>query len=275
MTFSGRVSVITGAASGIGRALAVELAQRGSDVALCDVQEDALRETARQVERAGCRASARVVDVADRTAMHRFADEVLAEHGRVDAVVNNAGVSVTNTFAEMSYEDLDWIVGINFWGVVHGTKAFLPHLLERRDGWVVNVSSVFGFVAVPTQSAYNATKFAVRGLTEALRQELRGTGVTAVCVHPGGIKTNIVKGSRYTRGADGGTDKDRAIRDFEKMARTTPEGAAKTIADGMARRAPRVLIGPDAYVIDAIARAAPVRYPSLFAQLTDRVGRKT
>lgn len=270
MTFSGRVSVITGAASGIGRALAVELAERGSDVAICDVQEEALRETAKLVADKGRKASTHVVDVADREAMHRFADAVLETHGRVDAIVNNAGVSVTETFEKMSYDDLDWIVGINFWGVVHGTKAFLPHLLERRDGWVVNVSSVFGMISVPTQSAYNATKFAVRGMTEALRQELEGSGVTAICVHPGGIKTNIVAGSRYHQGFDGTTDRGKAARDFEEMARTTPERAAQVIADGMAKKKPRVLIGADAHLIEAMSRAAPVRYPAVIRALQAR-----
>lgn len=270
MSLSGRVIAITGAGSGIGRGLALELARRGNDVALSDVDEANVRETAQQVERLGRRASARVVDVANREAMHRFATEVVAEHGRVDGIVNNAGVTVAATFADTSYEDLDWIVGINFWGVVHGTKAFLPHLVARGDGWIVNVSSVFGLIAFPTQSAYNATKFAVRGLTESLRQELAGTGVTAICVHPGGIKTNIVNKSRWKKGADGNTDRSDAARQFEKMARTTPEGAAKIIADGMERRRPRILVGADAHVIEAISRVAPVRYPRIFAALAPR-----
>lgn len=269
-TFEGRVIAITGAGSGIGRGLALELARRGSDVALCDVDEAGMRETADEVAKIGRRASARVVDVASREAVHRFAGEVVAEHGRVDGIVNNAGVTVAASFEETSYEDLEWIVGINFWGVVHGSKAFLPHLLARRDGWIVNVSSVFGLIAFPSQSAYNATKFAVRGLTESLRQELAGTGVTAICVHPGGIKTNIVRGSRWTKGADGNTDRGEAARHFEKIARTTPARAAQIIADGMERRRPRILVGADAHVIEAVSRALPVRYPGVFAALAPR-----
>lgn len=273
MSFQGRVIAITGAGSGIGRALAIELARRGSDLALCDVNDVNLRETAEEVRKLGRRASARLVDVSDRTAVHRFADEVLAEHARIDGIVNNAGVTVSASFEETSYQDLEWIVGINFWGVVHGTKAFLPHLLARRDGWIVNVSSVFGLIAFPTQSAYNATKFAVRGLTESLRQELAGTGVSAICVHPGGIKTNIVHGSRWTKGADGTTDRAKAAAEFERIARTTPARAAEIIAEGMEKRRPRVLVGPDAYVIEAVSRAVPVGYPTVFAAIAARARR--
>ncbi|HJL14103.1 MAG TPA: SDR family oxidoreductase [Sandaracinaceae bacterium LLY-WYZ-13_1] len=274
MTFSGRVSVITGAASGIGRGLALELADRGSDLALCDVNEAGLTETARMAEALGRTVTRKVVDVADRKAVYTFADEVLTEHGRVDAIVNNAGVSVTDTVAEMSYDDLEWIVDINFWGVVYGTKAFLPALLERGDGWIVNVSSVFGLVAFPSQSAYNATKFAVRGFTESLRQELEGTGVTASCVHPGGIKTNIVRSSRFRRAHDGPVPREEFVADFDRMARTSPEEAGRVIADGMERRAPRILIGNDARMIEAIARMAPVSYPGLFKRLADRLRKK-
>jgi NAD(P)-dependent dehydrogenase (short-subunit alcohol dehydrogenase family) len=264
-TFQGRVIAITGAGSGIGRGLAIELARRGSDLALSDVNETAVRETAGMIEAMGRRASARVVDVAQKAAMHRFAEEAIREHGHVDGIVNNAGVTVSATFEETSYEDFEWIVGINFWGVVHGTKAFLPHLLERKDGWIVNVSSVFGLIAFPTQSAYNATKFAVRGMTESLRQELAGSGVTAICVHPGGIKTNIVHSSRWTKGFDGTTDRSEAAKSFEAMARTTPERAGEIIADGMERRSPRILVGPDAHLIEAMSRMLPVRYPGLVA----------
>jgi NAD(P)-dependent dehydrogenase (short-subunit alcohol dehydrogenase family) len=272
MGFDGRVSVITGAASGIGRGLALELAARGSDLALCDVNEAGLAETARMAEAQGSRVTRKVVDVSDRSAVYTFADEVLTDHGRVDAIVNNAGVTVTDTVAEITYDDLEWIMGINFWGVVYGTKAFLPHLLERGDGWIVNVSSVFGIIAVPSQSAYNATKFAVRGFTESLRQELDGTGVTASCVHPGGIKTNIVRGSRFRRTHDGrDIDKDTQVEEFDQIARTTPEEAGRVIAEGMERRAPRILIGHDARVIDAVQRVAPVRYTGLFKALSERL----
>lgn len=273
MRFEGRVSVISGAASGIGRALALELARRGSDLALADVDEEGMAETVARAEALGRRVTHARVDVAERAEVHAFAEATLAAHGRVDAVVNNAGVAVANTVLDLSYEDLEWIVGINFWGVVHGTKAFLPHLLARGDGWVVNLSSVFGLIGVPSQAAYNATKFAVRGFTESLRQELEGTGVTACCVHPGGIRTNIARRSRFHRGADGRTDKAAMVEEFDRIARTSPEEAARVIAEGMERRAPRILIGPDARVIDAVQRALPVRYPSVLLGLAERLRR--
>lgn len=273
MTFSGRVCAVTGAASGIGRGLALELAARGSDLALCDVNEDGLEETARMIEARGRRVTRRIVDVSDREAVYAFKDAVIADHGRVDAIVNNAGVSVTDSVVDMSWDDLEWIVGINFWGVLYGTKAFLPHLLERGEGWIVNVSSVFGFISFPTQSAYNATKFAVRGFTESLRQELDGTGVTASCVHPGGIKTGIVRSGRWRKGVGGVTNKEHAAADFERMARTTPEAAGRVIADGMERKKARILIGADAHVIETVSRLVPVRYPKLFGALAERMRR--
>jgi NAD(P)-dependent dehydrogenase (short-subunit alcohol dehydrogenase family) len=270
MTFSGRVCAVTGAASGIGRALANELASCGADLAICDVDETGLRGTAEQVKAKGRRVYTQRVDVADRKSVHAFADNVVKELGRVDAIVNNAGVAVAENFEDLSYEDLEWIMGINFWGVVHGSKAFLPYLRKNGDGWIVNISSVFGFIAVPTQSAYNATKFAVRGMTEAMRQELAGSGITVSCVHPGGIKTNIVNNARFYRSADGrAQDKGQAAIDFEKMARTTPEQAAKTIVRGMEKRSPRILIGPDAHVIDAMVRLTPVNYTKLISGLSN------
>lgn len=278
MNFEGRVCVVTGAASGIGRALAVELAERGSDLALCDVNVEELEATARMVETRGRRVSYSKVNVAERSAMSSFAEGTLEAHGRVDAIVNNAGVSLSATVAEMSYEDFEWIMDINFWGVIHGTTAFLPHLLEQGDGQVVNISSIFGIVAFPGQSAYNAAKFAVRGYTESLRQELEGTGVSALCVHPGGVKTRIARDGRF-RSTPDGTDRETAVRNFEDvMARTTAEEAAKTIADAMARREARVLVGTDAVVMEAIQRVAPVRYPAVFraaeSQLGSRVNRR-
>ncbi len=270
MAFHGRVSVVTGAASGIGRALALELAARGSDVAICDVNEAGLAETAREISRRSRKVTSGVVDVADRAAVERFRDRVLEEHGHCDAIVNNAGVAVSQTVADLTYDDLEWIMGINFWGVVYGTKAYLPHLLERGDGWVVNVSSVFGLIGVPYQGAYNATKFAVRGFTEALRHELVGTGVTSLCVHPGGIKTNIARSARMRANAEG-VDAKTAAERFDQIARTTPAQAAKIIADAMEARKDRVLVGPDAYAIDAIQRTFPVGYGKAFTLLEKRM----
>ena len=267
----GRVVAITGAASGIGRALALEMARRGAHLALCDVDEAGLEETVRQV--ASHHVSAERVDVADRGAVEAWAAHTVARHGRVDAIVNNAGVTVQETVAELTYDDLEWIVGINFWGVVHGTKAFLPLLLERGSGWIVNVSSVFGLIGFPGQSSYNATKFAVRGFTEALRWELEDTGVTVCSVHPGGVRTNIVRNGRLYRDAMGRVPPSEMAARFERVARTSPARAAKIIAEGMVRREPRILVGPDARFFDALQRIAPRRYGSILRRLVDLVDR--
>ncbi|WP_158886721.1 SDR family NAD(P)-dependent oxidoreductase [Amycolatopsis anabasis] len=261
--FADKVAVITGAGSGIGRALALELADRGARLALSDVDLARVAETAALCEKAGAKALPYQVNVADRTAVLAHADEVAGEFGAVNLVVNNAGVALSANVDEMRWDDLDWLMNINFWGVAHGTKAFLPYLIESGDGHLVNVSSVFGFIGVPTQSAYNAAKFAVRGFTEALRQEMlidrRPVGVS--CVHPGGIKTNIVRDARST----GALRLDKADRDFQRIALTTPARAARTILRGVQRNKPRILIGPDAYVFDALPRVLGARYQRLSA----------
>src|SRR5262245_44410387 len=184
-SLTGKVAVITGAASGIGRALANQLAARGCHLALADIDAHGLEATAAPLRRDDLQVSTHALDVADRDAVYAFADQVLAEHGSAHLVINNAGVAVAQTIAELRYDDFEWLMGINFWGVVHGTKAFLPHLLAQGEGHIVNLSSIFGIVSVPTQGAYNASKFAVRGFTEALRQELCLTPIKVSCVHPG------------------------------------------------------------------------------------------
>ena len=256
-SFSGRVAAITGAGSGIGRALAEALSERGCHVALADVDEARLAETAARCEGRGVKVSTRVVDVADRQAVLAWADAVVDEHGGVHLAINNAGVALGATVDAMSFDDAEWLMGVNFWGVVHGTKAFLPHLLAAGDGHVVNVSSVFGLVGMPTQSAYNASKFAVRGFTEALRMELdlADAGVSCTTVHPGGVRTNIARDARVDPGLTGlgGPTESRADR-FDAIARTSPEKAAETILDAVARNRRRVLIGADARVIDLLSR---------------------
>ena len=252
MELAGKVAVVTGAASGIGRALALVLAERGCSLALADVDEAGLAETARRVEAAGRRASQHVVDVADWERMLAFADEVVATHGGVDLVVNNAGVSVTGTLEEQSIEDLRWIVGVNFWGVVHGCKAFLPHLRRRPEAHIVNVSSVFGLIGLPTQSSYSATKFAVRGFSEALWAELADARIGVTVVHPGGVRTNIVRSSRTADPAA----KERMIERFERMA-VAPEVVAERIARAVERGALRVRVCRETYLVDWVKRLFP------------------
>jgi NAD(P)-dependent dehydrogenase (short-subunit alcohol dehydrogenase family) len=266
--YSGATAVVTGAASGIGRALVRELAKRGANLAISDVNDAGLAETAALAESAGSGIKVRSyhLDVADRAGFLAHADEVSTEFGRVDLVFNNAGVAVAATVEETSWDDFEWLMGINFWGVVHGTKAFLPHLIQSGDGTLVNVSSVFGFIGVPSQSAYNSAKFAVRGFTEALRQEMlmERKPVTVCCVHPGGIRTNIVRSARVP--ATGEVNRDRMVADFDRIARTSPERAARTILRGVDKKKARILVGPDAYVIDAMARVLGSRYQGLLVR---------
>ena len=258
-TFRGRVAAVTGVGSGIGRALARELAARGAHLALSDINEATLAETVMLCEAAGAAAkiTSQRVDVADRDAVYAWADQVVAGHGRVNLIFNNAGVALAASIEAMSYEDFEWLMSINFWGVVHGTKAFLPHLKAAGEGHVINMSSVFGLISVPGQAAYNAAKFAVRGFTDALRMELEMNpcGVSCTTVHPGGVKTNIARNARVdpSLAATLGHP-DAAADEFDKMARTTPESAARQILLGVTRDRRRVLVGPDAAVIDLVSR---------------------
>ncbi len=265
-TLRGKTVAITGAASGIGRALAVECATRGARLAIVDVDERGLSETAELARGRGAEVLSGRLDVSSRAAIHAWAAEIEKACGGADVLVNNAGVSLSHSVERMSDDDFEWLFNINFWGVVNGCKAFLPQLLARPEAHIVNLSSVFGIIGVPTQAAYNAAKFAVRGYTEALRQELRPTGVRVTCVHPGGIRTNIARRGRHYEDATGGvTDTERAAVEFERAARTSPESAARQIALAVLRAKPRLLIGADAYVIDAMARLLPASYDRVIA----------
>jgi NAD(P)-dependent dehydrogenase (short-subunit alcohol dehydrogenase family) len=263
--FRGKVAAITGAGSGIGRGLALELASRGCHLALCDVDDAGLAETVAMAEQgAGTRGSVKIssahVDVTDRDAVERWAAAVAEEFGQVNLVFNNAGVALSATVGAMTYESFRWLMDINFWGVVHGTLAFLPHLKESGDGHVVNISSVFGLLGIPSQSAYNSAKFAVRGFTDALRTELdiEQCGVSATTIHPGGIRTNIARNARFEfADHDGAVDAEQAAVDFERMTRTTPEKAAQLILGAVEKNKRRALIGPDAHLFDAAARLSP------------------
>ena len=261
-SFSGKVAAITGAGSGIGRALALRLARRGCHLALCDVNERGLAATVEWARRTGVRVTGDRVDVADREAVYRWADRVAEEHGRVNLVFNNAGVA-GSAIEGGSYEDFEWLFGINFWGVVHGTKAFLPHLRASGEGHVVNVSSVFGLISVPGQGAYNASKAAVRGFTDALRMELEMSGapVSATSVHPGGINTNISRNSRGDASVEKlGLDTERGREKFDKLLITDSEEAARAVLRAVKQNKRRVLVGRDAYFIDGMARLLPSAY---------------
>jgi len=260
----GKIAVITGAGSGIGRALALQLNREGCELYLSDINSESLGETLRLLSRKDVPANGHVLDVADKAGMHAWAEQIAADRGHVDIVINNAGVALISTVEASSYENIEWLMGINFWGVVYGTQAFLPLLRRSTQGHLVNLSSVFGLIGVPTQSAYNAAKFAVRGYTEALRQEMHGTNVHVCCVHPGGIKTNI---ARAARGGDTAMSFEERGNEFERLARTTPEVAAQKIIAAIEKRKPRLLIGLDAAIISLLCRLFPVSYPRFMLAL--------
>ncbi len=262
------VVVITGAASGIGRALAARLARENiSGMAIADVNADALAETAAMVSKEGVSVSEHLCDVSKLDQVERLAYEVVERHGRVTHLINNAGVGVIGSFDQLSIADFEWLMGINFWGVVYGCKVFLPILKEQASAHIVNVSSVFGFIAPEEQSAYCSSKFAVRGFTESLRHELARTSVAVSAVHPGGIKTNIARNSRVGAGTPAEW-KQQGAKFFDKVARTSPETAAKVIVKGIKRRDPRILIGSDAYAISTISRLFPRRYLRIIERIS-------
>jgi NADP-dependent 3-hydroxy acid dehydrogenase YdfG len=258
-TISGRTVVITGAASGIGRALAQRLSAHSCPVAIADVDELGLKETEASLPGP---VLTRVLDVRDAADQGAFADEVADWAPQpLGAVFNNAGVAVASNVLDAVPEDDQWLWDINFHGVVNGTRAFLPILAEQDEGVIVNTSSVFGLVGMPSQSAYCSAKFAVRGFTDALRQELRGTGVSAVNVHPGGINTNIVRNARFRKDPEGrGRNQSQMADEFAAITPTQPDKAAEIIHRGVEAGKARILVGPDAYVFDALARIAPTRY---------------
>jgi NAD(P)-dependent dehydrogenase (short-subunit alcohol dehydrogenase family) len=281
-SFRGKVAAITGAGSGIGRALALQLAAEGCHLALSDVSEAGLAQTAALADKStGIKIATSRVDVSSRGAVFDWAAQAVADHGRVNLLVNNAGVALGATAEGTTPEELEWIMGINFWGTVHGTQAFLPHLRASGEGHVVNLSSVFGLISVAGQSAYNASKFAVRGYTECLRQELELTRapVSATCVHPGGIKTNIARAARVSQSL-----KDLGLGDsmqpaqvplaFERAFRTTSDEAAATILRGVRRNARRVLIGGDARALDLLQRLFPAGYQRLATAVARRFLRR-
>ena len=276
---SGKVAAVTGAGSGIGRALAVELASRGARLALSDVNEEGLAESAELVEQRGATAHTQTLDVGDRDAVIAYADEVAAHHGVVHQIYNNAGVAFSRSVLDSTYEDYERILQVNLWGVIHGTKAFLPHLIASGDGHVVNVSSLNGYLAQGGMSHYCTSKFAVRGFTEAVRMEMLSEGhpVGVSSVHPGGIKTNIADAA-LTSARELGlpvTEADERRRKAynEKLLRMDPAQAARVIVDGVEKGRGRILVGQDAKVVDAFVRLLPARYPKVALAVEGRLAR--
>ncbi|HWP66787.1 MAG TPA: SDR family NAD(P)-dependent oxidoreductase [Candidatus Limnocylindria bacterium] len=253
-TLSDRVAVVTGAASGIGRALALALAERGAALALVDVDAAGLADSAARVRAAGRACSTHLVDVADRAAMLALPEAVVAAHGHVHVLVNNAGVALDGRFEELPLDDVAWLLGVNLWGVIHGCHAFLPLLRREGEAHIVNISSVFGIIGVPENSAYCASKYAVRGFSESLAVELAGSHIGVTCVHPGGVRTNIARRARLR------DERRRAMvtAEFDRVARMSPERAAARIVRAIERGTPRLRLGPETYVLDWAKRLAPV-----------------
>ncbi|MET0197108.1 SDR family oxidoreductase [Rhodococcus sp. RS1C4] len=269
-TFTGKVAVVTGAGSGIGRALALNLAQRGAKLALSDVDVNGLAETVRQVEALGGEVESQFLDVTQRETVIEYAETVKTRFGKINQIYNNAGIAYHGDVEQSSFKDIERIVDVDFWGVVNGTKAFIPHLQESGDGHIVNISSLFGLLAMPSQAAYNAAKFAVRGFSEALRMELliSKAPVKMTVVHPGGIKTAIARNATVAENYD-----QQSVAKFfdAKLAKTTPDQAAKTILKGVEKGKGRVLIGSDAIALDLFQRITGSKYQRVVATIANRV----
>jgi len=274
----GAAAAVTGAASGIGRALALELAARGCDLALADRDDAGLATLAAEIARAHPqKVTVHRVDVGAPNEIEAFAQAAIAEHPGLNIVVNNAGVALLGQFTEIDQAQMDWLMNINFWGVVHGTRAFLPHLAGRREAHIVNLSSIFGIIAPPGQTAYAAAKFAVRGFSEALRHELAlaASPVRLSVVHPGGVATNIARNSRTGIGMTDNARRADSIERFEAAARTTPKDAALRIIKGIENNQPRILIGNDARIMDLVQRFRPASYWTLLTRLIQMMTRAT
>jgi short-subunit dehydrogenase len=274
----GAAAAVTGAASGIGRALALELSARGCDLALADRDDAGLATLAAEIARAYQRkVTVHRVDVGEPEQIEAFAQAAIADHPGLNIVINNAGVALMGQFDEIDQAQMDWLMNINFWGVVHGTRAFLPHLKARREAHIVNLSSIFGIIAPPGQTAYAAAKFAVRGFSEALRHELAlaASPVRLSVVHPGGVATNIARNSRTGIGMTDNARRADSIERFEAAARTTPKDAALRIIKGIENNQPRILIGNDARIMDLVQRFRPASYWTLLTRLIQMMTRAT
>jgi short-subunit dehydrogenase len=272
----GNAAAVTGAASGIGRALALELAARGCDLALADRDEAGLQGVAAEIGRHHrCKVTAHRVDVGEPRQIADFAQAAVAAHPGLNILINNAGVTLMGQFHEVDQAEMDWLMNINFWGVVHGTRAFLPHLSQRREAHIVNLSSLFGLIAPPGQAAYVAAKFAVRGFSESLRHELQAaqSPVRLSVVHPGGVATNIVRNARSGSGVTDNARRAQAIERFDRLAKTTPQAAALRIIVGIENNQPRILIGSDARLMDLLQRLRPATYWAPIARRIEKMGK--
>lgn len=258
--FNGNVAVITGAASGIGKSLALKLAAMGCNLALADKDLSGLLEVQKLTQNLDANTIIKVLDVADNNDVTLFAEQVFEQFSRVDMLFNNAGVSLIDSVENQSLEDFHWLMNINFWGVVHGTNAFLPYLKQSKSAHIVNVSSLFGLLSLPLQSAYNASKFAVRGFTESLKMEMAGSSVSVHCVHPGGIKTNITNSAKVSTPH---VSKSAILEGFNKQAKTTADQAATDIINGVLKNKRRILVGNDAKLLDKIVRWFPATYEKI------------
>lgn len=266
--FAGKRAAISGAGDGIGRALAQRLNEAGCHVWLCDLNEAKLMETADSLDRAHAGVVTHIVDCGKRDELFAWAQSVAEDTPHIDGLFNNAGVGYGAQFEDSTEDNFTWLIDINFWGVVHATRAFLPLLKGSRKAHLVNISSIFGMVGIPTQSAYNAAKFAVRGFTESLQAEYRHSSLAVSCVHPGGIQTNIARSAR-TDGAAQEIDADERDTRFRQLARTTPERAASIILNGTARAKPRIMVGWDAWLILQLTKILPTQYHWITARIAD------
>lgn len=268
--FSGKVAAITGAGSGMGRTLALQLAQAGCGLSLSDINDKGLAETLALLKPYSVRVTSTALDVSNKEAVFAWAAQTAKDHGKVNMIFNNAGVALSGTVPALKLEDYEWIMNINFWGVVYGTKAFLPYLEASGEGHIINTSSIFGLASQPLMSGYNASKFGVRGFTESLRQDLEisGSCVSASCVHPGGIKTNIAKTARMDQSSQAvtGVDKETSIHEFEKLFTTTADKAASVILKGVLKNKRRILIGADARMFELLVRLLPSSYQWIFTK---------
>lgn len=266
--FSESVAVITGAGSGMGRCLAQQLAAAGSALALSDVNEKGLAETVALLGANQAKVTTHIVDVGKEAQVKSFAEEVAAQHGRATILFNNAGVALLGNFEELSLANVRWLMDVNFWGVLYGVAYFLPMLKKEKRAHIVNTSSLLGFVGAIGQSAYCASKFAVRGFTESLQHELSGTNVFVTCVHPGFVRTPIAKHALAGERAASTLQKESIAR-LERIARTDPDVAAARILRGVEKRQARVLIGPDAHFVDILQRLKPASYWTILARQFD------